>query len=67
MVDIKKIKDLRSKGFSLREIAEMLKIERKEVEIALERKEVLVQPVPAVIDTSEKKATVTKKTKTKRK
>jgi len=54
-MDINKIKKMRADGSSLGEIANTLKIKRKEVEIALVTKE-----APAV-KTSAKKATKTKK------
>lgn len=59
----KKIKDLRSTGLSLREIAEKLKISRSQVEDALVAEGELISSPK--IDTSEKKATVKKVAKTK--
>ena len=65
---VKKIKDLRASGSSLREIAEKLKISRKVVEDALKQPEVKIskpKESKAAAPTSEKKVTKAKVTKGK--
>ena len=59
MVDIKKIKELRLKGLSLREIAEKLKITRKAVEAALKAQGEVKPEKKKEAPTSVKKATGT--------
>ena len=54
---VKKIKDLRSTGLSLREIAERLKIKRIDVENALSKTEGLKPAKKQEVSTSVKKVT----------